>query len=106
MEAAANEGSAMQVETNPASGKVEVAYSAAPVFREEHAEGRLTRLLEQQVAKLPSGAFLAGSMAALVTSLALELARQSRGGRFVGMWVGPLLSMGIYIKLVKLLGAR
>jgi hypothetical protein len=58
------------------------------------------------VAKLPSGAFLASSMAAVVTSLALELGRKSKPAHFIGLWVGPLLSMGIYIKLVKLLGAR
>jgi len=96
----------MRQDVNPASGKLEIPYSAAPVFREEHAEGRVTRLLEQQVAKLPSVAFLSGSVAALFASLALELRNQTRASRFVGMWVAPLLSMGIYVKLVKMLGAR
>jgi hypothetical protein len=96
----------MRQEVNPASGKLEIPYSAPPVFREEHAEGRVTRLLEQQVAKLPSAAFLSASLAALCASLGLELASRTRTSRFVGMWVAPLLSMGIYVKLVKTLGAR
>ncbi len=96
----------MRQEVNPASGETVVPYEAAPVFREEHAEGRITRLLEQQVAKLPSGAFLLASIGAMAASLGFELASRRRASRFVGMWVGPLLEMGVYIKLVKLLGAR
>lgn len=96
----------MRQEINPASGKTVVPYETAPVFREEHAEGRATRLLEQQVAKLPSIAFLSASVGAMAVSLGLELSSRRRASRFVGMWVGPLLEMGIYIKLVKLLGAR
>jgi len=96
----------MQQEINPARGKIEVPYSAVPVFREEHAEGRLTRMIEQQSAKLPSVVFLAGSMAALAASLSFELGQRRNLARFVGMWVGPLLSMGIYVKLVKTLGTR
>ncbi|GAC1299367.1 MAG: hypothetical protein NVSMB23_30280 [Myxococcales bacterium] len=96
----------MRQEINPASGETVVPYEAAPVFREEHAEGRVTRLLEQQVAKLPSVAFLAASIGAMAVSLGFEASSRRRSSRFVGMWVGPLLQMGIYVKLVKLLGAR
>ncbi|HEY2031351.1 MAG TPA: hypothetical protein VGH20_19305 [Myxococcales bacterium] len=96
----------MRDEVNPMHSTKEIPYQAAPVFREEHGEGRLTRMVEQQVAKLPSGAFLVASMGSLAASLALEVTGQRRPSRFVGLWVGPLLSMGIYIKLLKLLGAR
>jgi hypothetical protein len=78
----------------------------APVVRAEHRESSLTRLLEQQTAKIPSDFFLAAALGSMLTSLVLELAGRRRQGRFVGMWPGPLLVMGVYNKLVKLLGAR
>jgi hypothetical protein len=96
----------MRQETNPAATAREIPYETAPVFREEHAEGRLTRVVEQQAAKLPSGAFLVMSLASMTASLALELLGRRRMSRFVGLWPGPLLSMGIYTKLVKSFGAR
>jgi hypothetical protein len=39
-------------------------------------------------------------------SLAAEFAGRQRVSRFVGMWPGPLLVMGVYNKLVKTFGAR
>jgi hypothetical protein len=96
----------MREEVNPARGRAEIPYRSAPVFREEHAEGRITRVVEQQAAKLPSVAFLSAAMAAMTSSLALELTGRRRLSRFVGLWPAPLLCMGIYTKLVKTLGAR
>lgn len=96
----------MGAEVNPAGEQPTIPYQAAPVFREEHGEGRLTRVIEQQAAKLPSGLFLLLSIGAMGASLALELSGQRRASRFVGLWPGPLLSMGIYTKMVKELGAR
>lgn len=96
----------MALETNPASKEPVIPYQAAPVFREEHAEGRITRVIEQQAAKLPSGLFLAAAICSMAASLVLELAGRRRESRFIGKWPGPLLSMGIYTKMVKELGAR
>jgi hypothetical protein len=42
----------------------------------------------------------------MVASLTCELAGRRRASRFIGMWPGPLLVMGVYNKLVKLLGPR
>jgi len=95
-----------EVEVNPASEKSVEAYAPAPVLRAEHTEDRLTRLIEQQAAKVPSDYFLFGAMAAMGASFALEIVGNSRLGRFVGMWPPALLMMGIYNKLVKLTGAR
>ena len=39
-------------------------------------------------------------------ALALELSGRSRASRFVGMRPMPLLTLGIYNKLVKTLGTR
>ena len=66
----------------------------------------LTRLIEQQSAKLPSHFFLFSAFGAMAASLAFELSGRSRASRFVGMWPPALLMMGMYNKLVKILGAR
>ena len=96
----------MDTQVNPASDASEVAYEAAPVFRAEHGESRVTRLVEQQSAKMPSVVFLAAAIAAMTASFALELAGRRRVSRFIGMWPGPILTMGVYNKLVKTFGAR
>lgn len=96
----------MQPDVNPLAGHGEIPYTPAPVFREEHAESRLTRIVEQQAAKVPSHVFLLLALGAMAASVTAEIANRQRASRFVGMWAAPLLVMGVYNKLVKLLGAR
>jgi hypothetical protein len=79
---------------------------AAPVIRIEHRESLLTRMIEHQAAKVPSDFFLMAAFASMGFSLAAELTGRSRASRFVGMWPGPLLIMGLYNKVVKTLGPR
>ncbi len=78
----------------------------APVIRQEHAEGEIARLIEQQTAKLPSHWFLFAALGAMGLALGLEATGRSRAGRFVGMWPSTLLVAGMYNKLVKTLGTR
>jgi hypothetical protein len=92
------------LEINPAS--TAAAIDAAPVVRSEHREGALARMLEQQRAKIPSHVFLMTSFVAMGVSAAAELRGRQATSRFVGMWVAPLLIMGIYNKMVKMLGSR
>ena len=80
--------------------------AAAPVQRAEHGENLLTRMIEHQTAKIPSMFFLIASMGTMALSIALELNGRSRASRFTGMSVGPLLTMGLYNKMVKMFGAR
>jgi hypothetical protein len=91
------------LEINPAAQ-----HTAAdpPVRRPEHAESSLTRLIEQQTAKIPSDVFLVAALVSMAAALACEVADRRRVSRFVGLWPGPLLVMGVYNKLVKLLGPR
>lgn len=97
----------MDRDVNPAAQKSEeIAYRPAPVFRAEHGEDRLTRIVEQQTAKVPSEIFLVFAIGAMIYSLGAELTGHRRSSRFVGMWPGPLLVMGVYNKLVKTFGAR
>ena len=94
----------MGIDVNPASE--ESVSRAALVKRVEHGEGAVTRLIEQQSAKVSSHLFLLLSLASMAVSLGFELAGNRRVSRFIGMWPGPLLTMGVYNKLVKLIGAR
>ena len=96
----------MQQDINPASKQSMRDYRAATVMRAEHSESSLTRLLEQQTAKIPSDVFLFASLCAMAFSLGAELTKKTRASHFVGMWVGPLLIMGVYNKMVKTFGAR
>lgn len=93
-------------DVNPASETSRRVYRRAPVVRDEHAEGSLTRLIEQQTAKMPSDLFLFAALASMAASLAFEIVGNERMSRFVGMWAPTLLVMGVYNKLVKSLGPR
>ena len=93
-------------DVNPASDKSLGEYVPSPVQRDELSEDVLTRLIEQQSAKLPSHFFLFSAFGAMAASLAFELSGRSRASCFVGMWPPALLMMGMYNKLVKILGSR
>lgn len=96
------------MDTNPAGEFTEEEHivNPAPVLREEHAEGSLTLALEQQTAKIPSHWFLAASLVAMLGSAGLQISGRRHASRFVGMWAPSLLIMGVYNKLVKMLGPR
>lgn len=93
-------------EVNPAVEKSESVYEPTPVVRDEHAEGLITRTIEQQTAKIPSDFFLWCSFGSMGISLYLELTGRHRSSRFIGMWAPSLLIMGVYDKLIKLEGSR
>lgn len=92
-------------DVNPAADVSDRAH-AAPIQRIEHAESTLTRLIEQQAARIPSDMFLAAAFGAMAASVAFEIAGNTRASRFVGMWPAPLLVMGVYNKMVKVFGTR
>ncbi|MBX5484587.1 MAG: hypothetical protein IRZ16_22415 [Myxococcaceae bacterium] len=94
------------MDVNPAAEESEYVYLPAPVFRAEHGESAITRLVEQQAAKVPSDVFLFLALGSMFASLLFELTGHRRRSRFVGLWPGPLLILGVYNKLVKIFGAR
>ncbi|NVJ25424.1 MULTISPECIES: hypothetical protein [Myxococcus] len=96
----------MSLDVNPASAASKHEYELPPVLRAEHTDSSFTRLLEQQAAKIPSHWFLFVSLCSMGVSLSLELMGRQQPARFIGSWVSPLLVMGVYNKLVKLLGPR
>ena len=72
---------------------------------EQHTEGRVARAIEQQTAKLPSDLFLWAAGASIVASAALKMAKRHRDSEFVGLWAPTFLLLGVYNKIVKVLGS-
>ena len=68
-------------------------------------EGRVAKAIEQQTAKLPSDLFLWAAGASILGSLALKMARRDRDAEFVGLWVPSFLLLGVYNKIVKVMGS-
>ncbi len=94
------------MDVNPAAIDSLKAYDTAPVRRPEHAESSLTRLMEQQTAKIPSHYFLFAAIASMGVSIAFEAAGNERMSRFTGMWAPTLMIAGVYNKLVKEFGVH
>lgn len=66
-------------------------------------EGKLTREIEAQTAKIPSISFLTLAAASMGLSAFTTLVLKNRPmGNFFGLWVPSLLVVGIYNKLVKI----
>ncbi len=71
----------------------------------EHYEGVVARTIEQQTAKLPSDTFLWLAGASIATSLTLKMMGRDRDANFVGQWAPTFLILGLYNKIVKILGS-
>lgn len=93
-------------DVNPAAEKSERVYEPTTVRRQEHEEGSFTRLIEQQTAKVPSDIFLLASFCAIGLSLFYYVRGEKSRSNLVGLWAPTLLTMGVYNKLVKMLGPR
>ena len=73
--------------------------------RQDHSERTVARTIEQQTAKLPSDLFLWAAVGAVAGSAALQIAGKKQVSNFIGEWVPTLLILGLYNKMVKLLGS-
>jgi len=74
--------------------------------RHAYPEGRIATSIERQTAQhIPSDTFLWAAGAAIVTSLVLKTQKRETDALFVGQWVPTLLLLGVYNKMVKLLGS-
>ena len=71
----------------------------------EHREGVVARTIEQQTAKIPSDVFLWAAGLSILASLILKTQKRDHEALFVGQWPAPFLLLGIYNKLVKLMGS-
>ena len=70
----------------------------------EHREGQVATMIENQTAKIPSDVFLWSALGSMAVSLGLKIAGKKHEALFLGQWAAPFLLLGIYNKLVKLEG--
>ncbi len=71
----------------------------------QYTEGRVAKAIEQQTAKLPSDLFLWAAGASIATSLVLKMAKRERDAEFIGLWAPTFLLLGVYNKIVKVMGS-
>jgi hypothetical protein len=69
-------------------------------------EGRVTTLIESQMAKLPSGTYLSLGLGAMAISWIPMMAGKRHVANFVGQWVPTLLIIGLYNKLTRVVAAH
>ena len=71
----------------------------------QHSEGTIARTIESQTARLPSDTFLWLAGGSIAASLTLKMLGQDHHAQFVGQWAPTFLILGLYNKIVKLLGS-
>lgn len=71
-----------------------------------HAEGKTTKAIEKTTASIPSITFLILAGSAIAGSLALKLLGRHSTANFVGEWVPTILMLGVYNKIVKVIGSE
>jgi len=69
-------------------------------------EGQTTKKIERVTAAIPSATWLILAGGAVVGSLVLRLAGKKSASTFVGEWVPTILMLGLYNKLVKVMGSE
>ncbi|HEX2690549.1 MAG TPA: hypothetical protein VHN14_28230 [Kofleriaceae bacterium] len=74
--------------------------------QKQHAEGKTTQMIEKTTAAIPSGMFLVLAGGAIAGSLVLKLLGRHSTANFVGEWVPTILMLGLYNKMVKMLGTE
>ncbi|MBL8854084.1 MAG: hypothetical protein JNK57_08945 [Planctomycetaceae bacterium] len=72
---------------------------------QDHAEGSMTRLIENQVAKLPSDIWFGAALGSMGLALFFKLTGKTDHSLFVGQWAAPFLLIGVYLKQVKIGGS-
>lgn len=70
-------------------------------------EGKLATMIERQTARyVPSDAFLWAAGASIVAALLLKAKKRDHEALFVGHWAPTFLLLGIYNKMVKMMGSE
>lgn len=67
-------------------------------------EGKVTKAIEKQTAKVPSIIYLTAAVLSMTGSMTLKLMGRKNSALFVGQWAAPFLILGIYNKIVKTKG--
>lgn len=75
--------------------------------RHPYPEGKVATAIERRTAQfMPSDMFLWAAGASIATSLVLKISKRDHEALFVGQWAPTLLILGLYNKMVKLLGSE
>lgn len=80
----------------------EINMTSHPRHAPQPHEGQLTRTVEEQTARVPSGAYLGLAFGSMIAAAAFQLSGRKQTAQFIGHWVPSLLIIGVYNKLVKL----
>jgi hypothetical protein len=76
------------------------------VMGKNREEGQTTKRMEQMTAALPSSTWLTLAGGAIVASLALKILGRDSTANFVGEWAPTFLILGLYNKIVKVMGSE
>lgn len=76
------------------------------VHPNERHEGSLAKMMEEQTAKLPSDVFLWAAGGSILGSMMFQAMGEREKSLFVGQWAPTFLILGLYNKLVKVLGSE
>jgi len=68
-------------------------------------EDRSTKMIEKRTARVPSDAYLFAALGSMAGSAYLQWRGDRELSLFVGQWAPAFLTMGVYNKMVKLLGS-
>lgn len=77
--------------------------------RSSREEGKITKAVESQTAKIPSIGYLGLAIGSMIVSAGFEILGKDQSkhyGNFLGLWAPCFLLMGIYNKIVKLQGSE
>lgn len=69
-------------------------------------EGEVTKGIERVTAAAPSITWLILAGGAIAGSLTLKLMGKDKTANFVGQWVPTILMLGLYNKIVKVMGSE
>jgi hypothetical protein len=69
-------------------------------------EGQTTRKIEQVTASIPSSTWLLLAGASVAGSFVLKMMGRDSTANFVGEWAPTILLLGIYNKIVKVMGSE
>jgi hypothetical protein len=71
----------------------------------QHEEGQVTKQIEHFTSQIPSGAYLGLAVGSIALAAALYLRGRKTDAIFVGHWAPTILLLGVYNKMVKVLGS-
>ena len=77
----------------------------AQALRQKGTEGSIAKQIEQRTKQIPSDWWLWAAAGSIVIALALRAAGKNTDATFVGEWAPTFLLLGVYNKIVKLLGS-